>query len=59
VQDIADFLKSGTDKCFNEPEGMIQVIASTSQMSDEDVTAIATYIHALPPKPGNGKHKSC
>lgn len=57
--DIADFLKSGTDKCFNEPEGMRQVIASTSKMSDADVAALATYIHALPPKDGNGKHKSC
>jgi mono/diheme cytochrome c family protein len=59
AQDIADFLKSGTDKCFNEPEGMKGVIASTSQMSDADLAAIGAYIHALPSKPGNPKHKTC
>ena len=58
-QDIADFLKSGTDKCFNEPEGMRQVIASTSKLPDADVAAIAAYIHALPPIAGNPKHKTC
>ena len=58
-QDIADFLKTGTDKCFNEPTGMAAVIASTSQLSDADLAAIATYIHALPPVAGNGKHKTC
>jgi mono/diheme cytochrome c family protein len=59
AEELADFLKTGTDKCFNEPEGMRAVIASTSQLSDADVTAIATYIHALPPRPGNPKHKTC
>jgi mono/diheme cytochrome c family protein len=59
ADDLADFLKSGTDKCFNEPEGMREVVASTSQLSAADLTAIATYIHALPPIPGNGKHKTC
>jgi mono/diheme cytochrome c family protein len=58
-QDIADFLKSGTDKCFNEPTGMKDVIASTSKMSDADLAALATYIHALPPIAGNPKHKTC
>ena len=58
-QDIADFLKTGTDKCFNEPTGMTAVIASTSQLSDADRAALATYIHALPPIPGNGKNKTC
>ncbi|HXA38254.1 MAG TPA: cytochrome c [Phenylobacterium sp.] len=58
-QDIADFLKSGTDKCFNEPTGMKDVIASTGKLSDADVTALATYIHALPPRAGNGKKKTC
>jgi mono/diheme cytochrome c family protein len=58
-QDIADFLKSGTDKCFNEPTGMKDVIASTGKLSDADVAALATYIHALPPKAGNGKKKTC
>jgi mono/diheme cytochrome c family protein len=59
AQDIADLLKSGTDKCFNEPTGMAAVLASTSKLSDEDVAALGDYIHALPPRPGNGKHKSC
>jgi mono/diheme cytochrome c family protein len=58
-QDIAEFLKTGTDKCFNEPTGMRDVIASTSKLSDADLAAMATYIHALPPKPGNPKHKTC
>ena len=58
-QDIADFLKSGTDKCFNEPTGMSEVLASTSQLSDADNAALGAYIHALPPKAGNGKHKTC
>ena len=58
-QDIADFLKTGTDKCFNEPTGMAAVIASTSQLSDGDRAAIATYIHAVPPIAGNGTHKTC
>ncbi len=58
-QDIADFLKSGTDKCFNEPTGMAEVLASTSQLSDADTAALGAYIHALPPRAGNGKHKTC
>ena len=58
-QDIADLLTNGTDKCFNEPVGMADVLASTSKYSPEDVAAMATYIHSLPAKPGNGKHKSC
>ena len=58
-QDIADFLKTGADKCFNEPTGMKDVIASTSKMSDADLAALATYIHALPPIAGNPKHKTC
>ena len=58
-QDLADFLTSGTDKCFNEPDGMRGVIASTSKLPAEDVAAISTYIHALPAIPGNGKAKTC
>ena len=58
-QDIADLLTNGTDKCFNEPVGMADVLASTAKYSAEDVAAMATYIHSLPAKPGNGKHKSC
>jgi mono/diheme cytochrome c family protein len=58
-QDIADFLKSGTDKCFNEPTGMKDVVASTGQMSDADLAALGAYIHSLPPIAGNPKHKTC
>ena len=58
-QDIADFLKSGQDKCFNEPTGMKEVIASTGKLSDADLAALAAYIHALPPIAGNPKHKTC
>lgn len=58
-QDIADFLKSGTDKCFNEPTGMRDVVASTGKLSDQDLAAIATYIHALPAIPGARTHKTC
>jgi mono/diheme cytochrome c family protein len=59
VQDITDLLKTGTDKCFNEPTGMAGVFPSTEHLSDADLGAIATYVHALPPKPGNGKKKVC
>ena len=58
-QDIAEFLKTGTDKCFNEPTGMKDVIASTAKLPDADVAALGAYIHALPPKDGNGKKKTC
>ncbi|HEY0437248.1 MAG TPA: cytochrome c [Phenylobacterium sp.] len=58
-QDIADFLKSGTDKCFNEPTGMRDVVASTSHLSDADLAALGAYIHALPAIAGNPKHKTC
>jgi mono/diheme cytochrome c family protein len=58
-EDIADFLMSGTDKCFNEPTGMAEVTQATSQLPRADVVAIAAYIHALSPKDGNGKHKIC
>ena len=59
ADDIASLLSSGTDKCFNEPEGMRNVIASTSKLSPDDVNALATYIHTIPAKAGNGKEKSC
>lgn len=58
-EEIAEFLKSGIDKCFNEPSGMKEVIASTSKLSDEDLAALGVYFHALPPKDGNGKQKTC
>jgi mono/diheme cytochrome c family protein len=59
AQDIADLLKTGTDKCFNEPTGMAGVFPSTEHMSDADLAAIGAYIHALPPRAGNGKKKVC
>jgi mono/diheme cytochrome c family protein len=58
-QDMADFLKSGQDKCFNEPTGMRDVVAATSRMSDADLAAIAAYLHTLPPIAGNGRRKTC
>ena len=58
-EDIASFLKSGTDKCFNEPEGMKDVIASTGKLSDADLAALGAYLHALPAIAGNPKHKTC
>lgn len=58
-EDMAAFLKSGQDKCFNEPTGMKDVLASTSQMSDTDLAALGAYIHALPAIAGNPKHKTC
>ena len=59
AQDIADFLKSGTDKCFNEPTGMKEVVASTGKFSDADLSAVGEYIHALPAIAGAPKHKTC
>jgi mono/diheme cytochrome c family protein len=59
AQDMADFLKSGTDKCFNEPAGMKEVLESTKNYSDEDAAAMGEYFHSLPPKDGNGTHKTC
>lgn len=58
-EDIAGLLSSGTDKCFNEPVGMAEVLASTTKLPADDVSAMAAYIHTIPAKPGNGKHKSC
>ncbi len=59
AQDITDFLKSGTDKCFNEPDGMKEVVASTGKLPDADLAALGEYIHGLPPIAGNPKHKTC
>jgi mono/diheme cytochrome c family protein len=58
-EDIAGLLSTGMDKCFNEPVGMTDVLASTIRLPADDVAAMATYIHTIPAKPGNGKHKSC
>lgn len=58
-QELADFLSSGTNKCFNEPEGMASVLASTTRLPAEDNAAMAAYLKTLPPRAGNGKHKTC
>jgi len=57
--DIANFLKSGTDKCYNDPSGMAEVIASTSQAVESDLDAMAEYLKSLPAIAGNKAHKSC
>jgi mono/diheme cytochrome c family protein len=59
ASEIADFLGTGQDKCFNEPAGMKEVVASTSKLPPEDLAAMGVYLHALPPKAGNGSHKVC
>lgn len=59
ADEIKEFLKSGTDKCYNEPAGMSDVLASTMNYSDEDAMAMAVYLHSLPSKDGNGKQKTC
>lgn len=58
-EDIAGLLSTGADKCFNEPVGMAEVLASTQKLPTDDVNAMAAYIHTIPAKAGNGKHKSC
>jgi len=47
--DIAEYLKSGFTPEYDVAGGeMIEVIANTSQLSDEDRLAIAAYLKALP-----------
>ncbi len=58
-QEIADLLKTGVDRCFNEPVGMRAVLASTSRLPDADIAAMASYLKTLPPRPGNAQRKSC
>lgn len=58
-QEIAEFLKTGVDRCFNEPMGMRGVLASTARLPDADLAAMATYLKALPARPGNARHKTC
>lgn len=57
--DIASLLSTGTNRCFNEPEGMRGVLASTMKLPADDIAALATYIKTLPAKAGNGKEKTC
>ena len=59
TDDIASLLSTGTDRCFNEPNGMREVLGGMSKLPAEDVAALATYIHTLPAKAGNGKQKTC
>jgi mono/diheme cytochrome c family protein len=59
VDDIASLLSTGTDRCFNEPNGMREVLGGMSKLPAEDITALATYVHAIPAKAGNGKEKTC
>lgn len=58
-EEMVDFLKTGTDRCFNDPEGMAGVIKSTSLWSDSDLAALAEYLHGVPAVAGNGEHKGC
>jgi len=57
--DMIGLLTTGTDRCFNEPEGMRHVLASTQKLPADDVAAMAAYIKTIPAKAGNGKEKTC
>ena len=57
--DMIGMLSTGTDRCFNEPEGMRNVLASTALLPAEDQAAMAAYIKTIPAKAGNGKEKTC
>jgi mono/diheme cytochrome c family protein len=51
--DIAEFLKTGLTPEFDSAGGsMREVIENTSRLTDDDRLAIATYLAALPPRPG-------
>jgi mono/diheme cytochrome c family protein len=53
VADIAELLKSGTFPDFDRVGGaMVDVVRNTSQLTDDDRMAIATYIKSLPPVEG-------
>jgi mono/diheme cytochrome c family protein len=58
-EELASFLQTGMDKCFNEPAGMASVLASTTRLGEADNNAMATYLKSLPPIAGNGEHKTC
>jgi mono/diheme cytochrome c family protein len=52
VADIVQFLKTGRNDFTTAAGSMQDVITlSTSRMTDADLTAIATYLKALPPAP--------
>jgi mono/diheme cytochrome c family protein len=55
--DIVQFLKTGRNDFTTAAGSMQDVIAlSTSRMSDVDLTAIATFLKALPPAPNPAPH---
>ncbi len=52
VEDTALFLKTGQNRFATASGSMTEVIShSTQHIKDEDLTAIATYLKALPPGP--------
>jgi mono/diheme cytochrome c family protein len=52
LDDIVQYLKTGRNVHSNAAGSMAEVVAySTSQMTDADLHAIATYIKSLPPSP--------
>jgi mono/diheme cytochrome c family protein len=51
--DIADMLKTGSLPDFDRVGGtMVEVVRNTSQLTDDDRAAMATYIKSLPPVEG-------
>lgn len=51
--DFAEMLKTGTLPDFDRVGGeMVEVVRNTSQLTDDDRAAIATYIKSLPPLEG-------
>ncbi|OUS04507.1 diacylglycerol kinase [Rhodobacterales bacterium 52_120_T64] len=52
IDDLTEYLESGFTPDFDSASGvMVDVIENTSQLSDEDRLAIATYLKALTPIP--------
>lgn len=50
---ITDLLKTGMTPEFDSVGStMAAVIRNTSRLSDEDIKAMAVYLHSLPPRPG-------
>jgi mono/diheme cytochrome c family protein len=50
LEDITKVLKTGETPDFDEVgRGMAEVVKGTSRLTDEDRTAIATYLKSLPP----------
>ncbi len=52
IGDITEYLESGFTPDYDSASGaMVDVIENTSQLSDEDRLAIATYLKSLAPRP--------